>query len=1750
MALLIKSIMKILKYILPVFIFSVLGNSGLQAQTTTTYTITNPRIVGDESRAHIHFGNDFTAAVSLNEIFAGTARADTGITIASVTFTKTIGGPEAFLDCNGKIFITTLGSETGDVNLAIVIIIDDAGTSSFSSGDTLNLRITVNTIGGTSSGSETFCEPTNPNDFVTTWTTSAADEAITIPTFTGATYNYAVDWGDNTAMSTAQSGDATHAYATAGSYTVRISGTFPRIYFNNTSADGAKITAVNQWGTQVWTSMESAFHGASNLTGQASDVPDLSRVTDMFGMFRGASPFNQDIGDWNVSNVTNMANMFVGTNFNQDIGDWNVSNVTNMANMFAETVAFNQDISGWDVSSVSDMNGMFAETVAFNQDIGGWDVSSVTTIFGMFFSAVFNQDIGNWNVSSVTNMNGMFQDAINFDQDIGNWDVSNVTNMSNIFNGASAFDQDIGDWDVSSVTNVRNMFNNAGLSTANYDSLLQGWSTIDTAGGETALQSGVTFHGGSSTFCAGAAARIALTSAPNNWIITTDGGRTTDCSADATLSALSLSSGGLNETFAAVTRAYTTSVRSIVAGTTITATNDNATVAITGTNASGAALAVSGTTVTGFTEGANIITIALTSQDNTATATYTITVTQAAPPDPGDFVTTWRVGASDLDITIPTTGDGYNYSVDWGDGTSISTAQTGTASHTYTAANDYEVRISGSFPRIYFNNTSVDRTKIIAIDQWGDQVWTSMESAFWGAGNLAGQATDEPDLSMVTNMSNMFASASAFNQDIGEWDVSNVTNMTDMFNTAAAFNQDIGSWNVSNVTNMSSMFEGSTAFNQDIGSWNVSNVTDMNLMFRSAGSFNQDIGSWNVSNVTNMRGMFAGATAFNQDIGEWDVSGITTMNQMFSNASSFDQDVGDWDVGSVGNFVSMFTAVTLSTANYDSLLQGWSTIEFGESALQADRTFDGGSSQYCAGTASKNILTANPGNNWTITDGGQTTGCSNDASLSALSLSPGTLTPAFAAVTTAYTASITNAETSITITASTTNDNATVNIAGTNENGIALTVNGGVVSGLSTGANIITLDIVSQDNTATGGTYTFTVTRAAVASTTDFVTTWRVGAADLGITIPTFSGVTYDYAVDWGDNTAMSTNQNGDATHTYTDAGEYEVRISGIFPRIYFNNASGDNKNKIIVINQWGDQQWTSMERSFYGATNMTVTATDAPDLSGVTDMRFMFDGATAFNQPVNHWDVSNIIRMRFTFRDATSFNQDLGGWNVSSVANMQGTFDGATAFNQDLGGWDVSSVGDMQEMFQDATAFNQDIGGWNVGAVADMDSMFMDATAFDQDISGWNVSGVTTMANMLDNSGLSSTNYDNLLTGWAALTLQSNVTLGVAGINYCTGTAGRNILVNTHGWTITGDQQSCSVATDITAFSFTAQTGAAVIDGVAHTVAVGVAAGTTLNGLVPTIAVSSGATIAPASGVAQDFTNDFAYTVTAQDGSTTQAWTVTVTEKNAAPDDITLANSTIDENNAMDAVIGGLSASDANTSDTHTYSLVTGTGDTDNASFRISGSDLVADDVFDFETKTSYSVRIAAEDSNGETVEKAFALTVTDVTNASQTITFDALADVTSGGADFGLAATASSGLAVSYTSSDASVASVAGSTVTIVGTGITTITASQVGNADYAAATDVTQTLEVNMRTVTGLEEEAPANKIILHPIPANNTIYIDMGDQKLLEMTVIDLNGKQLTVHAQDSQLDISSLKQGYYILRITTDQGVFSQKIIKQ
>ena len=1184
----------------------------------------------------------------------------------------------------------------------------------------------------------------NESSFVTTWQTTAPNEMITIPT-AGSGYNYNITWGDGSAT-TGQTGNVSHTYTTAGNYTVVISGTFPRIYFLG-SPDKDKIISIDQWGTGVWSSMELAFYLCTNLAGQASDAPDLSMVPSMSAMFSGASSFNQNIGSWNVANVTNLAAMFSGaSSFNQNIGSWNVANVTNLA-------------------------AMFSGASSFNQNIGSWNVASVTNITSMFDGAnSFNQNIGSWNVASVTNMTSMFQNASSFNQDIGSWDVANVINMSSMFVTAISFNQNIGSWNVANVTNMFNMFWFVTLSTANYDALLIGWDA-------QALQNGVNFSAGNSTYCNGVTARTNMIY-NDGWTIT-DGGEEVGC--------------------------------------------------------------------------------------DTST--------------PDDFITTWQTTTANESITIPTTGGGYSYNVNWGDG-SATTGHTGNVSHTYTTAGNYTVVISGTFPRIYFDGVpNATRDKIMSIDQWGTGVWSSMENAFVGCSNLAGQASDSPDLSTVTNMSHMFDIASSFNQDIGSWDVSGVTSMSAMFRGASSFNQDIGAWNVASVNDMGFMFRAASSFNQNIGAWNVASVTDMGFIFRDASSFNQNIGSWNVASVTTMGAMFTGASSFNQDIGSWNVASVTTMGAMFNGASSFNQDIGAWNVASVTNMdnlfkdassfnqdigtwnvanvtsmYNMFLNVALSTANYDALLIGWDAQN-----LQSGVYFSAGNSTYCNGVTARTNMINNDG--WTITDGGEEVGCDTSTpddfittwqtTTSNESITIPTTGGGYnynvhwgdGSATTSHTGNVSHTYTIA--------GNYTVVISGTFPriyffgspdkdkilsidqwgtgvwSSMALAFHGcsnlagqasdapdlsmvTTMSSMFSGASSFNQDIGSWnvanvtnmftmfdgassfnqnigswnvanvtnmfnmffnvtlstanydalligwdaqnlqngvDFTAGNSTYCnggnaranminndgWNITdggeEVGCSTPDDFITTWQTTTANESITIPTTGGG-YNYDVNWGDGNT-TTGHTGNVSHTYTTAGNYTVVISGTFPRIYFFNSP--DQDKIISIDQWGTGVWSSMELAFQNCSNLAGQASDAPDLSMVTNMGAMFNGASSFNQDIGSWNVGSVTNMSLMFEGASSFNQNIGSWNVANVTSLTSMFNGASSFNQDIGAWNVANVTSMFRMFNAASSFDQNIGSWNVANVTDMRYMFNAASSFNQNIGSWNIANVTSLRNMFN---------------------------------------------------------------------------------------------------------------------------------------------------------------------------------------------------------------------------------------------------------------------------------------------------------------------------------------------------------------------------------------------------------------------------------
>ena len=407
--------------------------------------------------------------------------------------------------------------------------------------------------------------------FTTQWTTTAPSEQITLPYTLGTgTYSGTIDWGDGS-TSVNDGTITTHTYATAGTYTVIISGVCTGWDFN--ALGGTTYwTSVVKWGQLQLGNLNSGYNFSfcPNLDlSSVSDTLDLTGVTFLDGLFYDCTSLTSvnNINSWDTSAVTSMAEMFTNcTSFNQALSfdtsavtnmnnmfgfcdifnsalTFNTSAVTNMVAMFLGCSAFNQPLS-FDTSAVLDMTVMFKGCTSFNQALSfntsavtdmsamfmgcsvlnsdlDFDTSSVTSMGAMFLGcSVFNQPLG-FITSSVTNMNTMFYGCTAFNQPLPNtiFNTSAVTDMFHMFYGADAFNKNIGTWNVANVTDFTEFMGDktpATFSTTNLNAIYNGWST-------QAVQSSLDISFGTAKYTAAATAGRLVLTATKLWTIT-DGG--------------------------------------------------------------------------------------------------------------------------------------------------------------------------------------------------------------------------------------------------------------------------------------------------------------------------------------------------------------------------------------------------------------------------------------------------------------------------------------------------------------------------------------------------------------------------------------------------------------------------------------------------------------------------------------------------------------------------------------------------------------------------------------------------------------------------------------------------------------------------------------------------------------------------------------------------------------------------------------------------------------------------------------------------------------------------------------------------------------------------------------------------------------------------------------------------------------------------------------------------------------------------
>ena len=472
------------------------------------------------------------------------------------TAAPTISGGTAI----GNTLTTTNGTWTGSPTFtyqwyrgATLITSATAATYVTVTADTglaVTCRVTGTNPVGSAVGISNAITPTavvTPFAFTAnTNNTSAGSSTATqfkLPLTTSTGLNIVVDWGDATTSTITNHLDAavTHTYASAGTYSISITGTLPGWQFNATG-DRLKILNIASYGVLNITT-NSIFRGCTNLISNATDAPTITTV-DLSNTFRSCTNFNNNIGSWNVSAVTNMSNMFnFASAFNNggssSIGSWNTSAVTNMSSMFSVASVFNKPLT-WNTSAVTNMSGMFSFAYAFNSTLTftstalvsdmsalfsgctafnqplTFNTASVTSMSNTFNGATsFNQPL-TFNTASVTSMSFMFYNATAFNQALS-FNTGAVTNMNGMFQGATAFDQNLGALNVANVTNFTNFMSTktpATFSTTNLDAIYNGWVTV---------QSSRTISFGTAKYSAAGTAGRGFLTGTKLWTIT-DGG--------------------------------------------------------------------------------------------------------------------------------------------------------------------------------------------------------------------------------------------------------------------------------------------------------------------------------------------------------------------------------------------------------------------------------------------------------------------------------------------------------------------------------------------------------------------------------------------------------------------------------------------------------------------------------------------------------------------------------------------------------------------------------------------------------------------------------------------------------------------------------------------------------------------------------------------------------------------------------------------------------------------------------------------------------------------------------------------------------------------------------------------------------------------------------------------------------------------------------------------------------------------------
>ena len=292
--------------------------------------------------------------------------------------------------------------------------------------------------------------------------------------------------------------------------------------------------------------------------------------------------------------------------------------------------------------------------------------------------------------------------------------------------------------------------------------------------------------------------------------------------------------------------------------------------------------------------------------------------------------------------------------------------------------------------------------------------------------------------------------------------------------------------------------------------------------------------------------------------------------------------------------------------------------------------------------------------------------------------------------------------------------------------------------------------------------------------------------------VTTNTSPTYDCTVDWGDGNVEALLGEADPKwiHTYDDAGDHQISITGTFE--YIRCISAVDRDKIKSIDNIGDTGWTSFSYSFYDCDGLQTFTAGSANTSTVTKFDHMLQNSAIISSAdfsgMSMAGADDLDRICASCPQLTTVTFDSTVHGDTSAVNMPYAFNDCFLLESIyFGGLSNIRVSSLSHTFADCDSLTTlDIDNWDTSECGIFQGTFRTlGTCPTVDFTNWDFSSLTEIRYFLQGSTLATPEYNTLLERlWATVPNTSEIFDGGSSISSGAGTTAKNNLIGTYGWT------------------------------------------------------------------------------------------------------------------------------------------------------------------------------------------------------------------------------------------------------------------------------------------------------------------------------------------------------------------------------